>query len=135
MSPSPGPGTGSSLYNPQHPPPPTPPPARGPAGRRLCHNAPTHEPVRVALARVDRDNEAVGDRAGSWDPRARVRGHGGLARLPEDRLTPADLREDELRVGQSRTVQDQVDHGSSPSTRRDRGLLDDVGVRRAPPLP
>src|SRR6266545_6962118 len=57
------------------------------------------EAVGVALAGIDGDRDRLGEGASAGDPAARVGGAGGLLGLPEDRLAPLDLREDELGAG------------------------------------
>ena len=86
------------------------------------------EAVGVALSGVDRDRHRLGEAAPARDPAAGVRGAGSLLRLPEDRLPPLHLREDELRARKPGTVEDKIDRRPAPAAGEDRRLLDDVCV-------
>src|SRR6266540_31850 len=88
------------------------------------------EAVGVALAGIDGDRDRLGEGASAGDPAARVGGAGGLLGLPEDRLVPLHLREDELGAGKPGTVEHEVDRGPAPSAEPNRRLLDDPGVLR-----
>ncbi len=72
----------------------------------------------------------LGEGASAGDPAAGVGGTGGLLRLPEDRLAPLDLREDELGAGTPGTVEHQVDCRPAPTAEQHRRLLDDLGLLR-----
>jgi hypothetical protein len=70
----------------------------------------------------------IGERAPAGDPAAGVGGGGGLLRLPEDRLAPLHLREDELGAGQPGTIEHQIDRRSPPAAQNDRGFVDGFGA-------
>src|SRR6266545_5296403 len=86
------------------------------------------EAVGVALTSVDGDRDRLGEGASAGDPAAGVGGTGGLLRLPEDRLAPLDLRQDELGAGTPGTVENEVDRRPAPAAEQDRRLLDDLGI-------
>src|SRR5712691_1324011 len=86
------------------------------------------EAVRVALPRVDRDRDRVGEGAPAGYPAAGIGGPRGLLRLPEDRLASLHLRENDLGAGTPRSVKDEVDRRSAPTAEQDRRLLDDLRV-------
>jgi hypothetical protein len=84
--------------------------------------------VKRYVPRVDRDRDRVGEGAPARDAAAGVGGPRRLLRLPEDRLAPLHLREDELGAGKAGTIEHEIDRRSPPSAQDDRGLLDDLRV-------
>jgi hypothetical protein len=95
-------------------------------GRAHGAGALVGETVGIALAGIDRDRDRLGEGAPARDAAAGVGGRGGLLRLPEDRLPPFDLGEDELRACLPGPVEDEIDR--RPTTAADEGerLVDDL---------
>jgi hypothetical protein len=99
---------------------------RGHHGLTVCHgvvtsqegdpldlHVPSSEAIRVALPGIDEDRQGFDCRAGTRDPGAGVGGLGCFLGLPEDRRTPAGLREHELGTGEAGSIEHQVNHGSA----------------------
>lgn len=84
------------------------------------------EPVGVALASVDGDRDLFGEGASAGDAAAGVGSPRSLLGLPEDRLTPFYLGEDELRACLPGPVEDEINRRAASSADEDDCLIDDL---------
>jgi hypothetical protein len=97
-------------------------------GRAYGVGALLGEAVGVALAGIDGDRDRLCEAASARDAAARVRSPSGRLRLPEDRLTPFDLGEDELGACLPGPVEDEIDRRATTAADEHLRLVDDLCV-------